>query len=233
MKVASIEITLACNLGCGYCARLKAGFFMSEETYRAVLRECREWGADAVTLGGGEPLLHPQVGHFLRLSKEAGFVTALTTSGAVWPLPPGIEEWLDHLAISAGKVGDWDAKLAGLLARPSAVTANLLLLRDGLAVVKGQAAKAVAAGCRRLLFIAYKGSEERFRPRQEELVNLFGLAAFLGSRGIEAAVDAYTLRRLGFLETCADGFRRWDVWGGQQGRCFPECEYFPSATAVT
>ncbi|MBC7348236.1 MAG: hypothetical protein H5U00_12465, partial [Clostridia bacterium] len=163
---------------------------------------------------------------FLRLAKEARFVTALTTNGTVWPLPPGIGEWLDNLAVSAGKVQGWDAGLRGLLAGPSAVTVNLLLLRGGLAAVKEQAAEAVAAGCRKLLFIAYKGCEERFRPRQEELANLFGLAAYLSGRGIEAAVDAYTLRRLGFLKTCADGFRRWDVRGRQEPCCFPGCEYY-------
>jgi hypothetical protein len=82
------------------------------------------------------------------------------------------------------------------------------------------------------LFIAYKGNEERFRPRQEELVSLFGLAAYLGSCGVEVAADAYTLRRLGFLEACAEGFRRWDVYGGQQACCFPGCEYFPGAVAT-
>lgn len=57
-------------------------------------------------------------------------------------------------------------------------------------------------------------------------VNLFGLAAYLGGRGIEAAVDAYTLRELGFLETCTSGFRRWDVRGRQEPCCFPGCEYY-------
>lgn len=230
--MASIEITLACGLRCEYCARPKAEVFMTEETYRRVLGECREWGAGAVALGGGEPLLHPRVGDFLRAAKEAGFATALTTSGAVWPLPAGAGEWLDSLAVSAGKVGGWDARLKEAVGWRFSVTASVLLLRGGLALVKEQAAKALAAGCRRLLFIAYKGSEERFRPRQEELVRLFGLAAYLGGRGVEAAVDAYVLRRLGMLEACADGFRRWDVWGGRQGCCFPGCEYFPSVVRV-
>jgi hypothetical protein len=226
MKVASVEITLACNLRCGYCARPKTEVFMPEETYRAVLRDCREWGAAAVALGGGEALLHPQVGDFLRLAKEAGLVTALTTNGTVWPLPPGVGEWLDNLAVSAGKVQGWEARLRGLLVGPPAVTVNLLLLRGGLAAVKEQAPKAVAVGCRRLLFIAYKGREECYRPQQGELVNLFGLAAYLGGRGIEAAVDAYTLRQLGFLKTCTSGFRRWDVRGRQEPCCFPGCEHY-------
>lgn len=226
MKVASVEITLACNLRCAYCARQKAEVFMPEETYRCILAECRRWGAGAVALGGGEPLLHQQVGDFLRLAKEAGFVTALTTNGTVWPLPPGIGEWLDHLAVSAGKAGGWEARLGDVLGRRFSVTANLLLTRGGLEAVNEQAAKAVGVGCRRLLFIAYKGREECYRPRQEELVNLFGLAAYLSGRGIEAAVDAYTLRQLGFLEACANGFRRWDVLGGQHPCCFPGCEYF-------
>lgn len=230
--MASIEITLACGLGCEYCARPKAEVFMTEETYRRVLGECREWGAGAVALGGGEPLLHPRVGDFLRAAKEAGFATALTTSGAVWPLAGG-GRGMARQPCGVGREGRGLGREAqGGCWRAFSVTANVLLLRGGLALVKEQAAKALAAGCRRLLFIAYKGSEARFRPRQEELVRLFGLAAYLGGRGVEAAVDAYVLRRLGMLEACADGFRRWDVWGGRQGCCFPGCEYFPSVARV-
>ncbi|MGQ9531546.1 MAG: radical SAM protein [Desulfotomaculales bacterium] len=225
MKVASVEITTACNLTCAYCEQARTGTHMPEEIFRRVLEECRRWGAAAVALGGGEPLLHPEVGRFLHLARKRGFVTALTTNATVTP-GPAVLEHLDHLGVSAGK-GRWAELPAAVRGRGPTLTANILLLRGGLTKARDLAAAAVGAGFRRLLFLSYKGRNPTFRPNTKELVALFTFGAFLRWHGLIVGADAYTYRRLGLRNGCGQNFRRWDVRGIPQHCCFPVCEFFP------
>ncbi|WP_084665215.1 radical SAM protein [Thermanaeromonas toyohensis] len=229
MKVASVEITTACDLACGYCQQAHTGEFMDETTFRQVLGTCREAGYRAVALGGGEPLLHPGVNDFLHLARQAGFTTALTTNAT---LPERVYRLknLDYLGVSCGK-GEWEAVLDWGREAPFAVTAVVLLTKGGLEALRNQAVKAYSLGCRRFMFTSYKGDQQEYYPSREELALMLAVGAYLGrTAGAVVGIDAYTYRRLGLLKECRGDFVRFDVYGRQQPCCFSACEYYLSVS---
>jgi hypothetical protein len=71
-----IELTTRCNMACAHCCGncTAEGIDMSAEVFAAALDLAAERD-DYVTLGGGEPTLHPLFGHFLidALSRDQGF----------------------------------------------------------------------------------------------------------------------------------------------------------------
>lgn len=226
MKVASIEVTTDCNLACGYCPRPRSADYMDLSVFRDVLSRCRRDGFDAIALGGGEPLLHPEIRSFAEMASAERFSVTLTTNATLPDLIPSCSA-LSSLSVSVGK-GEWRAVLAGATRYPFPVTANVLLLRDGMARVKEYAADILRVGCNRLLFLSYKGGDRRLRPADEDLVRLMAFCQLLGQRfGAATALDAYTLRRLGLMTDCREGFVRYDVRGKAQPCSFPDCEYYP------
>lgn len=225
MRVASVEVTTDCNLSCPYCSRPRSGVCMETSVFREVLSECRRVGCDSVALGGGEPLLHPEIRSFIDMASGEGFSVTLTTNATFPEAIPSLTG-LASLSISVGK-GSWREVLAQAAHYPFPVTANILLLKGGMDRVKGETADVLKAGGKRLLFLSYKGKDPRFRPDDEELVRLMALCGLLGFRfGVAAALDAYTLRRLRLMDRCRDGFVRYDVSGKAHPCCFPDCEYY-------
>lgn len=57
-----IKLTSRCNMECSHCCYscTAEGEDMSMETYLAILAWCEDHGQNYITLGGGEPTLHPQ-----------------------------------------------------------------------------------------------------------------------------------------------------------------------------
>jgi len=57
-----IEITQRCNMNCAHCAvdAKATGEDMTFETFKQTITACKELECEAITLGGGEPTLHPQ-----------------------------------------------------------------------------------------------------------------------------------------------------------------------------
>ncbi len=102
---ANIEITTRCNLSCSHCARTGAimqGEDMDKGTFTAVLGLLPH--AYRITLVGlGEPLLHPDVVHFVAEASAQGRRTGLVTNAML--LDPElsrklIEAGLDSIAFS-------------------------------------------------------------------------------------------------------------------------------------
>lgn len=64
-----IQITNKCNMKCAHCcfACTSRGKFMSLDTFKAALKIASEYG-ECVTIGGGEPTLHPDFEKFLLLA---------------------------------------------------------------------------------------------------------------------------------------------------------------------
>jgi len=64
--VMYLQLTTRCNMSCEHCcfACNAQGDDMSRETFRAAIDLCEEWGS-CITLGGGEPTLHPLFREFL------------------------------------------------------------------------------------------------------------------------------------------------------------------------
>lgn len=77
-----IQITTACNMSCAHCAfscsSQKRGTFMHKDIYLRVLKFCEGTG-DFVTIGGGEPTLHPKFWEFLGLALAANL-----DEGMIW-----------------------------------------------------------------------------------------------------------------------------------------------------
>ncbi len=102
---ANIEITTRCNMSCSHCARtgvIKQGEDMDRETFTAVLGLLPH--AYRITLVGlGEPLLHPDVVHFVTEASAQGRRTGLVTNAML--LEPSlsrelVEAGLDSIAFS-------------------------------------------------------------------------------------------------------------------------------------
>lgn len=64
-----LRITTRCNMSCGHCAFActNRGSDMTLETFKAAL-ELAENRGDSITLGGGEPTIHPQFWEFFGLA---------------------------------------------------------------------------------------------------------------------------------------------------------------------
>ncbi len=80
-----IDITYRCNLSCNTCFLrrqdhpMSGADDMSLEDLHRILKKAE--GAVAVLLGGGEPLLHPDIGRMIRIIVNRGFYCALSTNG--------------------------------------------------------------------------------------------------------------------------------------------------------
>lgn len=79
-----IEITTRCNMSCAHCCmRATAkGKDMSRDTFLAALKQASESG-EHVSLGGGEPTLHPLFWEFLGLSVGTVETVWLATNGSM------------------------------------------------------------------------------------------------------------------------------------------------------
>ncbi|MFQ6095202.1 MAG: radical SAM protein [Candidatus Bathyarchaeia archaeon] len=76
-------ITSRCNLHCKEC------FYRHEKAeipFSKIKNLFREWkfhGVRSVALGGGEPLIHPQIEDIVELGERMGFYMAITTNGTI------------------------------------------------------------------------------------------------------------------------------------------------------
>jgi radical SAM protein with 4Fe4S-binding SPASM domain len=85
-ELVDISISNYCTNDCEYCYRQSSetGSFMSVEDFQTCLEQLSNpkfGGVFQIALGGGEPLLHPDVSRMLRLAKEHNIVPNYTTSG--------------------------------------------------------------------------------------------------------------------------------------------------------
>ena len=82
LKKAYLEITNICNLDCSFCHKTKREkAFMSKESFTYAAKELFTVSDYLYFHVMGEPLLHPQLEDFLKISADIGFKTILTTNG--------------------------------------------------------------------------------------------------------------------------------------------------------
>lgn len=79
------NITRTCNLRCVHCyadshAEIYPGELTKEQCY-AVIDDLAEYGANALLLSGGEPLLHPHLSDLLQRATARGLKVTLSTNG--------------------------------------------------------------------------------------------------------------------------------------------------------
>jgi radical SAM protein with 4Fe4S-binding SPASM domain len=82
LKKAYIEITNICNLSCAFCpGTSRKPEFMSADRFETVLGKLSGLTDHLYLHVMGEPLLHPEIVHFLELCGEYGYKVNLTTNG--------------------------------------------------------------------------------------------------------------------------------------------------------
>lgn len=78
-----IDITDSCQLNCMHCLtkKLNLGHEISINNLEAISNECYEMGVFYIKLGGGEPLLHKDFPHILKLFRKSGQFISMSTNG--------------------------------------------------------------------------------------------------------------------------------------------------------
>ncbi|UCC20826.1 MAG: radical SAM protein [Promethearchaeota archaeon] len=91
-KSVHLYITNECNLDCEKCYYRKSSDPKKElslEQIRMLLEEWKRYKLTSIAIGGGEPLLHPDINEIIQLAKDMGFFIAVTTNGTVLrPIKP-------------------------------------------------------------------------------------------------------------------------------------------------
>lgn len=79
-------VTYRCNAKCGFCDIWEQPSPMiSLEDAERNLHDLKRLGVRIVDFTGGEPLLHTQLPDLLRIAKDLGFVTTITSNGLLYP----------------------------------------------------------------------------------------------------------------------------------------------------
>ncbi|WP_162520778.1 radical SAM protein [Pseudaquabacterium pictum] len=107
-RVVHLHPTLTCNLACAHCyssSSPQQGPGLDAATWRAALPWLRAQGYDQVSLSGGEPLVHPQLGELVAASQDAGLRVTLISNGLLadgrhGPRHDAVLDRLDGIAIS-------------------------------------------------------------------------------------------------------------------------------------
>ncbi len=79
-------VTYRCNASCSFCDIWeKPSPYVTVENARDNLQNLKKLGVRVVDFTGGEPLLHRQLDQLLRLAKDAGLITTVTSNGLLYP----------------------------------------------------------------------------------------------------------------------------------------------------
>lgn len=95
-KKIYVEITNCCNMHCSFCIQnSRKQHFMSCEEFTHIIKEIKPYTEMIYLHVLGEPLLHPEIFHFMQIADEHGLYVQLTTNGTL------IENCLDGLCHAA------------------------------------------------------------------------------------------------------------------------------------
>jgi len=82
----TLESTSRCNLSCPMCPRHTYTFDnenMDFDLYRRIVSDCRDYVEFIWPYGIGEPLIHPAIFDMIRLTRDAGIRTGLSTNATL------------------------------------------------------------------------------------------------------------------------------------------------------
>lgn len=87
LKKAYLEITNVCNLACSFCpGTQREKRFMTETEFKILAGKLRPYTDYLYFHLMGEPLLHPELGRFLKIAGEMSFKVIITTNGTLLPI---------------------------------------------------------------------------------------------------------------------------------------------------
>ncbi len=79
-------VTYRCNAACSFCDIWeKPSPYITLENVKENLIDLKKLGVSVIDFTGGEPLLHRQLADFLKLAKQLGFITTVTTNCLLYP----------------------------------------------------------------------------------------------------------------------------------------------------
>lgn len=79
-------VTYRCNAKCGFCDIWeKPSPYVTLENAEANMKDLKRLGVKVIDFTGGEPLLHRGLPELLRMAKELGFITTVTTNTLLYP----------------------------------------------------------------------------------------------------------------------------------------------------
>ncbi len=85
-------VTYRCNARCGFCDIWeRPSPYITMSHVERNLSDLKKLGVKVVDFTGGEPLLHREIDALLRLAREMGFITTLTTNAMLYP------KWAERL----------------------------------------------------------------------------------------------------------------------------------------
>ena len=82
----SLESTAKCNLYCPMCPRSFYTFDnenMDLEVYRRIIQDCKDYVEFVWPYGIGEPMIHPSIFEMIRITREAGIRTGMSTNATL------------------------------------------------------------------------------------------------------------------------------------------------------
>lgn len=85
-KSVHLYITNECNLDCKKCYYRSVHDPKQEITIQNIKKLFQEWklyGLTSIAIGGGEPILHPNIIEIVKLGRELGYFMAVTTNGTI------------------------------------------------------------------------------------------------------------------------------------------------------
>lgn len=83
MKVLTIDITGSCNIDCEFCYSEKDDNKLNKNQIMGIINENKEF--DTIEIGGGEPLLHPEITEIIQYLIEKRKRIHLSSNGVVIP----------------------------------------------------------------------------------------------------------------------------------------------------
>lgn len=79
-------VTYRCNAKCGFCDIWeKPSPYIESANVEANLKDLKRLGVKVIDFTGGEPLLHRQLPEFLKMAKDLGFITTVTSNALLYP----------------------------------------------------------------------------------------------------------------------------------------------------
>jgi len=85
-KIVYLEVTNMCNLNCKHCyseAGEKKGAELSTTHIKQLITDLAKHGAEFLSIGGGEPLLRPDLNEIIKYSINSGIEVELVTNGTL------------------------------------------------------------------------------------------------------------------------------------------------------
>lgn len=79
-------VTYRCNAKCGFCDIWeKPSPYVTLENARSNMKDLKRLGVKVIDFTGGEPLLHRELPELLKMAKDFGFITTVTTNTLLYP----------------------------------------------------------------------------------------------------------------------------------------------------